>query len=494
MPRIAGIWAGIWTWGIALGVLTLCRLMMAAWVPLTPDEAYYRIWALAPAAGYLDHPPLVALWIRAGLALFGDTALGVRAMGPVSALAGTVFLALTARDWLKARARMGGEEAALTPDAGMVRTGLLLNGTVALGVGTLIMTPDTPLLFFMALLVWSLGRVCLAGQGTGWLLAGLAAGLGFESKYTAVLPVGGVLVWLLLTGAGRAWLKTVWPWAGGGVALLCAAPVIGWNAEHGWVSFLKQGGRTSDWHPAKMLTYFSELLGGQVGLASPGVFVFFLGGVWLLWRQKDSFSRLLLLMIAIPALVFVQHAFGARVQANWPVVLYPALAVAAVLPVWRGAVASSLFGMALVFVIVMQAIFSPVTLSPHFDMTLRQMGGWQDFARTVADHTPPSSMLIADEYGLAAELSFYAPPGRPVMAVEPRWMLFDLPRAACGEGYLIRSHRRHDQPDATHFIVLDEEPSLVRQRHGVVADTYSVFHVQMRCDATGLARDAVTLP
>nr|WP_243444220.1 hypothetical protein [Acetobacter persici] len=43
------------------------------------------------------------------------------------------------------------------------------------------------------------------------------------------------------------------------------------------MSFLKQGGRTSDWHPAKMLTYFGELLGGQVGLASPGVFLFFWG-------------------------------------------------------------------------------------------------------------------------------------------------------------------------------------------------------------------------
>lgn len=176
MPRITGIWGGIWAWGIALGVLTFCRLMMAAWVPLTPDEAYYRIWALAPAAGYLDHPPLVAFWIRAGLALFGDTALGVRAMGPVSALAGTVFLALTARDWLTARARMGGEEASLTPDAGMVRTGLLLNGTVALGVGTLIMTPDTPLLFLwlcwsgvLGASVWP-GRA-LAGYWPGWPLA-----------------------------------------------------------------------------------------------------------------------------------------------------------------------------------------------------------------------------------------------------------------------------------------------------------------------------------
>ncbi|GAN69396.1 glycosyltransferase family 39 protein [Acetobacter orleanensis] len=484
----------LWAWSAALAGLTLVRLLMAAWVPLTPDEAYYRIWALAPATGYLDHPPLVAVWIYAGMAVFGDTALGVRAMGPVSALAGTVLLALTARDWLRSRAQTAQISTSLTPDAGMVRTGLLLNGTVALGVGTLIMTPDTPLLLFMALLVWSLGRVCLRGQGAAWLLVGAAVGLGFESKYTAVLPVGGMLVWLFLTRAGRGWLKTPWPWMGGGVALLCAGPVIWWNATHGWVSFLKQGGRTGDWHPAKMVTYFGELLGGQIGLASPGVFVFFVGGVWLLWRQKDAFSRLLLLMILLPAVVFIQHAFGARVQANWPVVLYPALALAAVLPVWSGALASSLLGMALVGVIVVQAAFSPVTLSPHFDMTLRQMGGWQAFAQTVVARTPESSLLIADEYGLAAELSFYSPRGRKVMAVEPRWLLFNLPHARCGEGYLIRSHRRHDQPDTTHFIVLGEELPLVRARHGAVADTYSVFHVRMRCDAAGQGLDAVLLP
>lgn len=490
MPRSARLWG----WAAALAALTLARLFMAAWVPLTPDEAYYRIWALAPAAGYLDHPPLVALCIRAGMAVFGDTALGVRALGPVSALAGTFLLVLTVRDWLLTRKQPEQGQTDLTPDAGMVRAGLLLNGTVALGVGTLIMTPDTPLLFFMTVLVWALGRVCLRGQGAAWLLVGLAAGLGFESKYTAVLPVCGVVVWLVLIHAGRNWLKTPWPWMGGVVAALCTAPVVWWNATHGWASFLKQGGRTADWHPAKILTYLGELLGGQVGLASPGVFVFFLGGVWLLWRQKDAFSRLLLFMILLPAAVFVQHAFGARVQANWPVVLYPALTVAAVLPAWRGSLISSVLGMALVAVIVMQAVFSPLTLSPHFDMTLRQMGGWQAFAQQIAARTPAQSLLIADEYGLAAELSFYAPSGRNVIAVEPRWMLFDLPHAACAEGYLIRSHKRHELPDPAHFIVLGEDAPQARARHGVVADTYSVFHVRMRCDATGQGLDAVMLP
>ncbi|MFT8563693.1 MAG: 4-amino-4-deoxy-L-arabinose transferase, partial [Acetobacter orientalis] len=46
-------------WWICLLSLTVMRILVCAWLPLTPDEAYYRIWALAPALGYFDHPPMV---------------------------------------------------------------------------------------------------------------------------------------------------------------------------------------------------------------------------------------------------------------------------------------------------------------------------------------------------------------------------------------------------------------------------------------------------
>ena len=51
---------------VALAALTLVRLVVAATVPLSPDETYYWVWSRALAAGYLDHPPMVALWLRAG--------------------------------------------------------------------------------------------------------------------------------------------------------------------------------------------------------------------------------------------------------------------------------------------------------------------------------------------------------------------------------------------------------------------------------------------
>ena len=81
----------------ALAAVTLIRLAVAATAPLAPDETYYWIWSHALAAGYLDHPPMVALWIRAGTLLAGQTALGVRLLGPFSAALASFMLFDAAR-------------------------------------------------------------------------------------------------------------------------------------------------------------------------------------------------------------------------------------------------------------------------------------------------------------------------------------------------------------------------------------------------------------
>src|SRR3954447_26081310 len=59
-------------------VLVALRLVAAAWTPLTFDEAYYWMWSKHLAGGYYDHPPMVAVAIRLGTMIAGDTELGVR--------------------------------------------------------------------------------------------------------------------------------------------------------------------------------------------------------------------------------------------------------------------------------------------------------------------------------------------------------------------------------------------------------------------------------
>ncbi|MBN8892936.1 MAG: glycosyltransferase family 39 protein, partial [Rhodospirillales bacterium] len=107
---------------LALLVLTLARLLVAALTPLAPDEAYYWVWSRALAAGYFDHPPMVALWIRAGTALAGDTALGIRLLGPLSGLFGSLLLADAAERLFPGR-RLG------------VPAAVLMNATLLFGIG-----------------------------------------------------------------------------------------------------------------------------------------------------------------------------------------------------------------------------------------------------------------------------------------------------------------------------------------------------------------------
>ena len=74
-------------WLAALLGLTVLRLILAATLPVAPDEAYYWLWSQHLQPGYYDHPPMVALFIRIGTALFGATPFGIRLFGPLAAAA-----------------------------------------------------------------------------------------------------------------------------------------------------------------------------------------------------------------------------------------------------------------------------------------------------------------------------------------------------------------------------------------------------------------------
>src|SRR5512138_2505808 len=73
------------------------RALAFAGTELYSDEAYYWLWSLRPAAGYFDHPPLVA-WLIAlsGAAVPGET--GVRILFWIASGLAVLFAGLTARE------------------------------------------------------------------------------------------------------------------------------------------------------------------------------------------------------------------------------------------------------------------------------------------------------------------------------------------------------------------------------------------------------------
>jgi 4-amino-4-deoxy-L-arabinose transferase-like glycosyltransferase len=442
----------------------LVRVVVAASVPLSPDEAYYWVWSRALAPGYLDHPPMVAFWIRAGTALMGDSSLGVRLLAPFSAAAGSILLA-AAGNRLFPSSKPG------------VWAAILLNATLLVGAGSVTMTPDTPLLFFWTACLYALARIASGGAPGWWLAVGAAAGLGLDSKYTAALLGLGIALWLLTPHMRRA-LRTPWPWAGGAVALLLTAPVIQWNAAHGWVSVIKQGGRAADWHPA--LRYLGELVVGQFGLATPVIAILMaLGAARAARLWRDPAAGLLAALILPGAVVFVQHAIGDRVQANWVAILYPAaaLAAAAYAPRWRGWAAG--LGFVLTAVVYLQAALAPLSLPRSLDPTLR-LAGFDDlaYAAATAARADHATALASEEYGLASLLAWYAP--IEVAGNEARWRSFNLPAAPDTPMLLVLSARRTNGPNPDLWQSAIPAGSIDRGRGRVVAETYRLFRVVPR--------------
>ncbi len=462
---------------LALFALTLVRLAVAAATPLSGDEAYYWVWSHALAPGYLDHPPMVALWIGAGTSLAGQDTLGVRLLGPLSAAAGSVLLARAAEDLFPGR-RLGVPAAAL------------LNGTLLVGAGAVTMTPDTPLLLFWTATLWALARLLRSGDGRWWLAVGFAAGCAMASKYTGGFLGVGIVLWLSWVPGLRHWFRSRWPWLGSAVAAAAFAPVVLWNADHAWASFIRQGGRTGEWNPKAAFGHLLELVGGQAGLATPAVFALLTAGVWVAVRRsvaRDPAWSLLAAMTVPGLLVFVQHAVGDRVQANWPAIVYPAAALCAAGlggRLWRPAVA---LGLAITAVVYVQGAASPFPLPRRLDPILIRLGGWDGLSRGLeAMRREQGAGWVASEaYEVASLLAWHAPPGLPVLGAEGRWALFRLPRAdSAGPGLLLVSQRRSNPPDPAYWATAELVGQLVRTRggvpDGVEAERFRVYRVTRR--------------
>ncbi len=422
--------------------LVALRLIGAAWTPLTFDEAYYWMWSKHLAFGYYDHPPAVALVIRLGTMIAGDTELGVRLVSILLALPMSYAV------YRAAVILFGGQRVAATAT-------ILLNVTMMAAVGTLVVTPDSPLLVASSFIVLCLAKVLETGRGAWWLAVGAAVGAALLSKYTALFFGPAILIWLIGVPKLRRWLISPWLFLGGLVSLLIFSPVLLWNADHHWVSFIKQLGRSrvEDFKPV----FLAELIPTQIVFATPLVFVLGAMGLYALLKRGGGASAARALINAIfwtIVLYFTLHALHARVEANWFAPVYPvfaiAAAVAANLTRWdryqqrvvdfclRWAAPTGILMFALLIV---QANTGALT-GYRRDATVRSVGvGWTELAAAIETvrARAGATCVLAPDYGTTGWLAFYLPKGTCVAQITQRirWVNMPEPDAAQLSGKLL---------------------------------------------------------
>lgn len=410
--RTRRLWVAL---GVVVVVATVWRWWWAPRTELLPEEAYYWTYAQHPAPGYFDHPPMVAWVVMAGTRLWGDTELGVRFVNLWLWVGMVAVMAATGRLWFGERVGAW--------------TGLLVAGLpVFLGMG-FVVTPDGALLFFWAWLMYAVSRAVLSGRGVYWWWAGVAGGGALLSKYYAVMLGVSVLLFLVLVPGYRVWLRRWEPWAALGVAMALFSPVILWNEQHEWASFLFQSTRTAGPAAGRTWLHVGEFWMFQLAVLTPLGFALLGLAAWRsLWRgwRGEAAAWSFVLAFGWPVFcLFAAASLKTNIHVNWTAPAFLALAMGGA-ALWAEAIQSGSarrrwwwvgLGMAGVVLVVAALVVGHWTLAtgkPRVFASSRA-GGWKKLASRVDEvvaeveqRTGQRPFVVgADKYNIAAELGFY---------------------------------------------------------------------------------------
>jgi len=479
---------GLYACAASVALLAM-QALAAGRLELTFDEAYYTLWSRSLSFGYLDHPPMVALLIRASTMMFGDSELGVRALSLLVVGAMPALIACIA--W---RLFGSAEKAALAA--------LMWVAMPLVSIGAVFVTPDAPLVVFWTLGLAALVELWRSGEKR-WLIAlGVALGLALQSKFTAAFFVAGIGFALLATPSLRRWLISPALFLAFAIALAIFSPFVAWNAEHGWATFVKQLGRA----PPHGFTpyYLAEFLVTQIGLMNPLVVAALVPAVAAIaWRARipagspNEARRILACTIAPAAIYFLLHSLHDRVQGNWLAPLYPAVAIlvadwVAEIRRWRdsglaAAIANTArwaapIGLAVAALTFAEAMTSAIPLGP--DSPLARLEGYRDLARDLdakarAEHAP---YVLTQGYALTSLMTYYGDSAFPVVQPEQRmrWIFEPQPSESlfAARGFALGEPGRHfDLILEMRYRKVEPAGVLKRREAGGTLEPYELYRV-----------------
>lgn len=286
-----------------IGISCLIRLFFIAQSNLLVEEAYYWNYAQHLAFGYLDHPPMVAFLIRVSTTILGTNEFAVRFPTVLCWLI-TVFYS-----WRLT--------SLVSKPAGIYAI-FLLCILPFFFLQSLVITPDSPLLACWSAALYYLYRALVLEEKTAWYTTGIWVGLGLFSKYTMVLLGPATIIYLCLLKKSRGWFLKKEPYGCALLAIVLFSPVIVWNAQHEWVSFIFQGSRRVH---SVFIFSLPELLGLTILFLTPcGVY----GLGRLLTKQGQTTLQLELptlrffqVYTLFPLLFYGLFSIGHMIKFNW---------------------------------------------------------------------------------------------------------------------------------------------------------------------------------
>ncbi|SFV65380.1 hypothetical protein MNB_SUP05-5-1081 [hydrothermal vent metagenome] len=400
-------------------IIVIIHLWIAPIIPLGVDEAHYALYGKHLALSYFDHPPMVG-WLQAIVVYFSNTELALRII-PTGLF---FFVGLTLHSLTK---QLYPNNSKYAPFIAV----LLLYSSVLVHLVSFSMIPEVPLLLFGLLVIKLTHHIAKKNQLKHWVLLGMVLGLSALSKYTAIVLVVPIVILLLKKILDiRFYLMVL-------LAGLLVLPIIIWNYQHDWISFLYQinhGIEAKSWDISLFLK--SQLI--QLVVFSPIIFI--TGLMASFWAIKNKQYRWILVWF-FPQFLFFAWASGTNdALPHWTMLVWTSILplVAIYLPqLWQKKSGKIFIILSSIYSLITIVIFYfllldkiPINFTTH---PMKDLIGWDKAAKQgdklltqlKKQYKKPNANLLVNNWSEASRIAWYAYP-TPVVVLDNRFDQFDI--------------------------------------------------------------------
>jgi 4-amino-4-deoxy-L-arabinose transferase-like glycosyltransferase len=412
---------------VIAGLFGLAHVLTNGQYGFHRDELQFLTDAQHLDWGFVPYPPLTSALVFVGLKTFGLSLVGLRLFSVVAQSVVILISGLMARD-------LGGSRQAQAFAA--IAVGL---SPAAMANATMFQYTSFDMLWWV-LTAWSVIRLRRDDDPRWWVMIGLFAGLGLQTKYSIAFELAGVLAGVLLTDA-RRYLAGRWLWVGVGVALLVFAPNFIWLARHDFISYrFLESIHARDVNEGRAEGFLRDQFLINANLFAAPVWI---AGLWGYFRTRRY--RMLAWMYVTPLLLFMLLqgrfyyvsaaypmllAMGSLMSEHWLRTLHHAWRTTIAVLIVSGVAAIGIYAAMIIMPITTHGSLRDFALKRNYD--LREKVGWNDMVARVAairDALPAEKQvnlgIVVGNYGEQGAIALlgkaYGLPA-PITAVNSGWL------------------------------------------------------------------------
>ncbi len=389
--------------------LAIFSTIYNAFLPLHGDEAYYWMWSKHIQMGYYDHPPMIAFMIYL-TNFISQSEWGVRLVNVFSMSISAIYI-------FKLTKLIFDEKTALNS--------VLIFLSVALtNAGFIITTPDSPLSLFWSISLYYTYRAIFIGERKDFLLTGLFLGMMMLSKYTAVLYIAGVLLFVILKR--RDLFLNPYMYVTMIISFIVASPMIFWNYQHDWISFMFQLHHGASEDSTLYPNLFFEFFGGQFGMFSPvftALLFFFLIKDKLYFKNDKLFF--IALSVVVTLLFFFYKSFYSRMMLNYTAPAYIGGTILLAILISKYELKKTFKAGLIVAILI--TVLARIAFMFYLPYVQERMYGNKEAVKLLAKYIQTGDSFYADHLTTAAYLKYYLPnhPNSDV-GISSRYSQYDM--------------------------------------------------------------------